>query len=508
MVNKLRTKLCYASGDIYGGGAFMVFSLLFMNFLVIVEGLPVLATTLIIFIGKLWDAITDPWMGRISDKTRSRFGRRRIYFLIGIVPVYLSFVMLFYSFGIQDVTAKIIYYAFAYMFFGTAFTIVMVPYNAILSDMTSDYDERTSFTTMRMLFSGGASLLAAVIPSMLIKTIGGPQNGPEQSPGYLVMGLVFGALFAAAWLVTFIGTREKTDLPEPEKMTLKSWTSVFSNKAYRNFLGIFLSFQIAVDLVLALFIFYVDIVVLQYKNYELIMAFLLVSTIAFMLIMGSLAKKKGKAFPIYIGIPIWMASSLAFIWLDTSTSVYVLCALAVLIAVGSAAGNLSTWAMLTDIFDIDEIRTGKRREGIYSGMTTFLRKFASGVAVLLMGFGLQALGFDQNQYSILKASTEGFDPASYAQSGVVSGIKWMFIIIPLVLLTVCLLFAIKNKINKRRFDAVLRGIEQFKDSGSIDGLSEQEIGDVLIATGAQRNELWGGTGEGALSAQSGEPAQF
>ena len=491
MENRLRTKLCYASGDIYGGGAFMIFSLLFMNFLVLVEGLPVVATTVIIFIGKLWDAVTDPIVGRISDKTRSRFGRRRIYFLIGIIPVYLSFVMLFYSFGIENVTAKIIYFTFSYMFFGTAFTIVMVPYNAILSDITSDYNERTSFTTVRMLFSGGASLLSAVIPSIIIKSIGSEHNGPLQIPGYLVMGLIFGALFAASWLVAFLGTKERGNLPEPEKITLKFWLSVFANKAYRNFLGIFLSFQVAVDLVLALFIFYIDIVVLQYKNYELVVGTLLVCSMLLMAVMGAIAKRKGKAFPLYIGIPVWMASTVTFIWLDSGVSVVVLCVLAALIAVGSSAGNLSSWSMLTDIFDIDEIRTGVRREGIYSGVTTFLRKFASGVAVLLMGLGLQALGFDQNEYSVLKASVKNFDPAVYAQSGVVSGIKWMFVIIPLVLLSICLFFALKNKINKRRFDAVLKGIDEFKARGNIDSLNEQETADVLIAAGTEKDRLWG-----------------
>jgi oligogalacturonide transporter len=493
MENRLTTKLCYASGDIYGGGAFMIFSLLFMNFLVLVEGLPVVATTVIIFIGKLWDAVTDPIVGRISDKTRSRFGRRRIFFLIGIIPVYLSFIMLFYSFGIDGVTAKIVYYTFSYMFFGTAFTIVMVPYNAILSDMTSDYNERTSFTMVRMLFSGGASLLSAVIPSVIIKSIGSDQNGPQQIPGYLVMALVFGAVFAASWLVAFLGTREKKDLPEPEKITLKFWLSVFENKAYRNFLGIFLSFQIAVDLVLALFIFYIDIVVLQYRNYEFIVGLLLVCSMLLMTVMSAIAKRKGKAFPLYIGIPVWMLSMISFIWLDSSVSVVVLCVLAVLIAVGSSAGNLSTWSMLTDIFDIDEIRTGTRREGIYSGVTTFLRKFASGVAVLLMGFGLQALGFDQNAYSVAKAEAgmENFDPATYAQGNVVTGIKWMFVIIPLVLLTSCLFFALRNKINKRRFDAVLKGIDEFKAHGNIDGLSEQETADVLVAAGTGKDRLWG-----------------
>ena len=101
MEKKIKAKICYASGDIYGGGAFMIFSLLFMNYLVLVEGLPVVATTVIIFIGRLWDAVTDSIMGRISDVTRSRFGRRRVYFIVGIIPVFLSFFMLFYSFGIK-----------------------------------------------------------------------------------------------------------------------------------------------------------------------------------------------------------------------------------------------------------------------------------------------------------------------------------------------------------------------------------------------------------------------
>jgi oligogalacturonide transporter len=491
MVNNLKTKLCYASGDIYGGGAFMIFSLLFMNFLVLVEGLPVVATTVIIFIGKLWDAVTDPIVGRLSDKTRSRFGRRRIFFLFGIVPVYLSFIMLFYSFGLENVTAKIIYYTFSYMFFGTAFTIVMVPYNAILSDMTSDYNERTSFTTARMLFSGGASLLSAVIPgAVIIKRLGSEHNGPDQIPGYLAMGLIFGAVFAASWLAAFLGTREKENLPQPEKTTIKLWLSVFENKAYLNFLGIFLSFQIAVDLVLALFIFYIDIVVLQYRNYELVVGLLLVCSMLLMPVMSAIAKRNGKAYPLYIGIPVWMLSMITFIWLDSSVPLFLLCVLAVLIAVGSSAGNLATWSMLTDIFDIDEIRTGMRREGIYSGMTTFLRKFASGVAVLLMGFGLQAMGFDQNEYSVLKASVENFDPAQYAQSNIVSGIKWMFVVIPFVLLASCLFFALKNKINKRRFDAVLKGIDELKAHGNIDRLNEQETADVLIAACVEKDKLW------------------
>jgi oligogalacturonide transporter len=492
----LAAKLSYASGDIYGGGAFLIFSLFYMNFLVLVEGLPVLATTIIILIGKIWDAVTDPIVGRLSDKTRSRFGRRRIYFLLGIVPVLLSFIMLFYSFGMQNTMGKIIYYTFAYMFFGTAFTIVMVPYNAILSDMTDDYNERTSFTMLRMCFSGGTSLVAAVIPGMIINGIGGTSIGPAQKGGYLVMAIVFGILFALCWLFAFLGTREKTDLPEIRKITMKDWKSVFKLKAYRNFLGIFLFFQVTVDLVLALFIFYIDIVALRYASYTLVMGILLVCQLISMVVNGAIAKKKSKAFPLYIGLPVWILVSLLFIFVDSSTSIVLICLYAALIGYGASAGNLATWSMLSDIYDIDECVTGERREGVYSGMTTFLRKLTSGIAIFILGIGLEAMGFDQNEYNLLKSTTADFDPAAYAQSGIVQGIKWIFIAVPVALLGCCLIFALLNKINHRRFDAVIKALRSFRQNGNLSALTEEEIKDVVTAAGVPKERLWKKTESG------------
>ena len=272
---------------------------------------------------------------------------------------------------------------------------------------------------------------------------------------------------------------------------MRDWLSPFTNKAYRNYLGIFLSFQVGVDLVLALFIFYIDIVVKKYASYELVMGVLLVFSLIFMAVMGMVAGKKGKVFPLYIGMPVWIVTMLAFLFVKIDTPVIILCILAALIAVGSASGNLSTWSMLTDVFDIDEIRTGKRREGLYSGLTTFLRKFASGFAVLLLGFGLKALGFDQTQYNLLKAANANFDPAAYAQTSLVSGLKWMFVLIPVILLSVCLFFAIRNKVNKRRFEAVLKGIGAYQSQGGLASLTSEERKDIQIVTGEPEENLWG-----------------
>jgi Na+/melibiose symporter-like transporter len=343
-----------------------------------------------------------------------------------------------------------------------------------------------------MMISGAASLVCAVLPGMIIKGIGGEVNGAAQVNGYLIMAAVLGLVFGLAWLIVFLGVKEKKDLETPEKVTFKDWLGIFKNKPYRNYLGIFLTFQIAVDLVLAIFIFYVDLVILKYQYYELFVGLLLVFQIIFMVVNNIIAQKKGKTFPLFIGLPIWIAVSIGFLAFNNTTPIWVIAIMAVLIALGSSAGNLSTWSMLTDIYDIDEIKTAKRREGLYSGVTTFARKFGSGLAILILGIGLKTLGFDQDTYNMLRSTAENFDPSVFASSSLVAGIRWMFVAIPAFLCLLCLVFAFFNKINKRRFDAVIAGIESFKLHGNLDSLSPEVIRDIEVATGVKKEALWAG----------------
>jgi len=100
------SKITYACGDIYGGGSFIIVGLLLLLFLTKVEGYREQWAGIIIFVGKAWDAVTDPFMGMLSDRTKSKYGRRRPYFLLGSIPVFASWVMLWYSFGITGEAAK------------------------------------------------------------------------------------------------------------------------------------------------------------------------------------------------------------------------------------------------------------------------------------------------------------------------------------------------------------------------------------------------------------------
>jgi oligogalacturonide transporter len=251
--NRNFAKIAYGIGDIYGGGSFLIVGVLFLVFLTNVEGLSGVAAGSIIFIGKAWDAITDPLMGILSDRTKSRFGRRRIYFLFGGIPVLLSWIMLWNSFGISDGVAKFVYYTVAYMFFSTAFTMVMVPYNAILADMTSDYNERSSFTGVRLSFSAGAAILCGIFPAMIT---GAFEN---QKTGYLVMAVLFGLVFGISWLVVFLGTWENTKGSGESVFTYRDWLSVFKNKSFRLYAAIFVTSQMAIDITMALAVYYLGV---------------------------------------------------------------------------------------------------------------------------------------------------------------------------------------------------------------------------------------------------------
>jgi len=169
--------ISYGSGDFYGGGSFLLIGMLFLIFLTDIVGISPAAAALVFSIGKVWDALSDPLMGYISDKTRSRFGRRRVYLLIGIVPVFISFLLLWLPVNISMQTGAVIYYSFAYILFSTVFTMVMVPYAALNAEMTMDYRTRTRLTGARIVFSQLSALLAGTIPKIIIDSYTRPFRG-------------------------------------------------------------------------------------------------------------------------------------------------------------------------------------------------------------------------------------------------------------------------------------------------------------------------------------------
>jgi GNAT superfamily N-acetyltransferase len=158
-----RTKLIYGCGDTGFSLTGTTIAAYFAIFLTDVVGISPGIAAIAIFVGRSWDYINDPLIGYLSDRTRTRWGRRRPFLLFGALPFALAFILMWYRPPIQNLVFLAIYYAFAYVLFDSAATFVYMPYFALTPELTSNYDERTSLTTIRMFFSILGSLIAYAV---------------------------------------------------------------------------------------------------------------------------------------------------------------------------------------------------------------------------------------------------------------------------------------------------------------------------------------------------------
>ena len=209
-------KLMYGVGDIGFSLTSTILAAFFAIFLVDVVGLRPGIAAIAVFVGKSWDYINDPIFGHLSDRTRTRWGRRRPYLLFGALPLAVTFTMLWYRPEFDNTLALAVYYSVAYIIFEASATLLYMPYFALTPELTSDYDERTSLTSYRMFFSIFGSLLAFTIPWMIVGSF-----SPENAPKVLLMGAIFGLISALPMFITFFGTEEREDYIELEKPTFK-----------------------------------------------------------------------------------------------------------------------------------------------------------------------------------------------------------------------------------------------------------------------------------------------
>ena len=170
MENKLPTwrKWMYGSGDLGFSITSTIVVAYFAIFLTDVVGVRAGIAAIAIFIGRTWDYINDPLFGYISDRTRTRWGRRRPYLLFGPIPFAIVFALMWWRPPIQGDVALVVYYAFIYVLYDAAATMIYMPYFALTPELTSDYDERTSLTSVRAFFSIFGSLVAFTIPLMIV----------------------------------------------------------------------------------------------------------------------------------------------------------------------------------------------------------------------------------------------------------------------------------------------------------------------------------------------------
>jgi oligogalacturonide transporter len=350
----------------------------------------------------------------------------------------------------------------------------MVPYNAILSDMVRDYNRRSAYTGMRLGFSAAAAIVCATVPALITGSYADPRQG------YLMMGLFFGLIFAIAWLAVFLGTWENEKTPSPV-LSFKDWLFVFKNRSFRIYVKIFILSQMAIDTVMALAVYFLTVSIQKSELFVPIMASILVTQLVFIGIFSSLAQKTDKTIPAYISAGVWIAASIAIAFFTPSTPGYIIIAICSLIGVGGAGCNLFSWSALPDIADVDELITGRRREGLYSGVSTFLRKLSGGLVVGSLGIALDVIGYREEAVS-----------AGMVSHSTDLGIRILFCAIPLLFLVFVLLTLRKYKLGRKEFAIMSTILNRYRNGEKNISIEGDELFVCQQLTGLKGNRFFGG----------------
>jgi Na+/melibiose symporter-like transporter len=186
-----REKWAYGSGDLSFSLITTIIGAYFAIFLTDVVGMPAGVAALAIFIGGTWDYLNDPLVGHISDRARTRWGRRRPFLLFGAIPLVLIFSLMWWRPPIEGAFALGAYFTVIYLLYEIAATFVYMPYFALTPELTSDYDERTSLVTIRAFFSIFGSLVAFTVPLMIVGGFHPDGRGVRgRQPGSAVAGVL------------------------------------------------------------------------------------------------------------------------------------------------------------------------------------------------------------------------------------------------------------------------------------------------------------------------------
>lgn len=386
----VKTKIAYAIGDFGNSvGPGTVVPFWYLYFLTDVVKLDPALAVLALAIGKLWDAVNDPLVGMISDRTRTRWGRRRPFLLFGAVPYGVTFALLWIVPPIQNQILLTIYFAFMYMLFDTAFTIVGCPYDALTAELTLDSDERTSLMTYRMFVSIVSGLLSALVFGLFVfPAFSDPQMA------FLVIGVSCGIAFIPPVLVTFFGTRERAEFRAVESVSfVQSLRFLMGNREWRRVALVRLLSWLPVDIASTVFAYLLIYWTgMTEGESSIVQALILASAALFLPLVLWMARRLEKKTAYIIATASWIVFMLAILLIPQGAKlpVYIV---AIGVGLGVSSAHVLPNAMSPDVVEMDELVSGERQEGIYSGVNVFVRKLSTIVVIFLTGMVLKWTGY-------------------------------------------------------------------------------------------------------------------
>ncbi|MGD1943455.1 MAG: MFS transporter [Leptolyngbyaceae cyanobacterium] len=390
-------KLAYGTGELAAAVPSSLSAFFVLYFFTSVAGLsPALAGGVLMF-GRLWDAINDPLVGWLSDRTESPLGRRYPWMLIGSIPLSICFVLLWTVPPVETQWGLFAYYSILSLFAFASLTAVQLPYTTLAAELSDDYDERTALIGMKSAFSIGGSILGLVMAQIVFDRVADPRAQ------YHLLGRLSASLAVFMILICVVGTYRRYWLVHASRPKLHTQTqttslfseirSVFKNGAFRKILGLYLCGWIGIQLTAAMLPYFVGAWMGLSESHFARMALTVQGTaIAMVIVWERVARLSGKRTVFMLGAPLAIAALLLLLTLQPG-DVVMMYLLGMVAGTGVATMYMVPFSMLPDVVDLDELQTGLRREGLYFSAVVFLQKLGIAVALFASGTLLDLTGF-------------------------------------------------------------------------------------------------------------------
>ncbi len=449
----VRLKLGYGVCDLGGNLFFTVIGFWLLNFLTDTVGLAAGLAGVAIAIGKVWDAVTDPVTGYLSDRTRNPMGRRRPWMFWGSIPLFFTMIFMFTNPGsitgagwdpAQNQLFLFFWATVAFCMLCTAYTAVNIPYNSLTPELTQDYHERTSINGYRFGFAVIGTLLGAGASLPIVNMFG------SKNTGFTIMGTLFGAVMLVTAMMTVFSVREpEKKRDEVKGAFFKTYLKVFRNKPYVLILLTYTLHITALTIVMGVAIYYFKYIHNAEAQTTIAMLILLITAMLFIPVSVMLSKKLGKKVVYALGLGVFALTIMMLFAMGHRYSINFSMILMVFMGVGLGFTYVMPWAIVPDAVEYDYLLTGERTEGSFYGIWTFGIKIGQAVALAISGIVLSLSGYVPD---VAQAETAKL------------GIRLLLGPIAAVIYVMGIIVLALYPINEKRYNEILLQIKE-KESG-------------------------------------------
>eukprot|EP01094_Clydonella_sp_ATCC50884_P027112 TRINITY_DN7658_c0_g1_i1.p1 TRINITY_DN7658_c0_g1~~TRINITY_DN7658_c0_g1_i1.p1 ORF type:complete len:539 (+),score=199.26 TRINITY_DN7658_c0_g1_i1:255-1871(+) len=374
---------------------------------------PFFAGTLLL-LKQAYDAVTDPFVGKLSDNSWTRWGRRKPWIMLASIPSGIFWVMMWLSpeFINEYEWGPSVYYLLVLLAFNTLNTCVSVPYNALVPDITTDYDDRTMVVLVQNVFGLLATTIYSTLQGVIIELFPGDDEGDSvnKKKGYAVAALVSlpAVVFPPMISALFVKERIPDDTERVDSGGLFKWVVEFCRGlwgaiTFLEFMQVTAVFVLAMSAIYAYvnnFVLFAKYVLDREKDSSILVFVGQLGVMGSFFFWAIIAKRFSKKVAYLMGVMVWTITSFCMFFLDDGKSLIdtiIVYSLVIIRGTGAGVGYLIPLSMLPDICEIDEKRTGKRREGMLYSVLILFQK--TGLAITMSGssYALGLAGYSQDQ---------------------------------------------------------------------------------------------------------------